>query len=353
MYKSFKEAIPKSHYEIALDMIQTYLGGFGKYVNKIESLCGINPGIFEFSRNLENMSTGSLLNDTEEQKALHNNVMFHMYNMWQCGKPIYYITPQLAINLAQTDLNVDTEFLLSPFYEIYVQIDSNLFKISDEKGEHPVKGFYVYFNRYDSGMIELRIMATAIIDANKEVLDDTNFYFKLLLKPGKIKNSLKDYLSGIVSPKNKNELIRFGGLNNVGHIEEFTCFVVNVLLYLTSKNPDIIEKLPVNFEEEQKRIKSPKKLKKFLRGKNKFSSYPIMIVGPNIKIDNQKIESIRRNGSIHQWKLNHKVRVSSHWRVQWYGSEKNNNRRWERIRIESYVKGPDTADTFLKKRVVK
>lgn len=353
MNKDIKKAIPKSHYEIALDYISLSLGNFNDFVKKIESLCGSSPTFYEFSKCLHDFKISSLQDESEEQRTLQANIMFHMFNMSQCNKPIYYVTPQLAINLAKTALNVDTEFVLSPFPEIYVQIDPGLFKLSDSSGEYPVKGFYVYFLRYDTGDIELRIMATAIIKTDKGFLDDTNFYFKLILKPGKLKESLKEYLSTIMSLDNKDDLIRFGGISNVDHVEEFTNFVINVLLYLTSKNPDIIKQLPFNFKKEEAKIKSPKKLRRLQKKKEKLSSCPVIIVGPNIPVDISEYSEIKKNGGICKWKLKHKVKVSAHWRIQWYGSAKDNSRYYERIRIESYVKGPDTAETLHRKRIVK
>lgn len=349
MDKSIKSAIPKSHYEITQEFLEKMLGPFSEYVEKIEEGCGPEPSFNNFGNYLLSQGNPSL---SVERNTLHANVMFHQYNMRQANAPIYYITPQLAIELAKTELNVDTEFLMSPFREIHVQIEPGLFSIHDDKGTYPVTGFYVFFNRHDTDIVEIRIMAVAVINIEDGLVDDTNFYFKLLLPQGKLKPILKDYLEKVISPKNEDELERFGGVKNIGHVEEFTYFVMNVLLYLTSKNPDIIKQLPVNFDDQISRLKSAAKINKLKKKKNKYTQCTINIVGPNFKLNNDEYNDIKNAGGIGGWKLKHKVKVSAHWRTQWYGSVKEGNRRSENIRIESYVKGPDAAEVLSKKRVV-
>lgn len=350
---SDKNAIPKSHYEIALNFIEQQIGSFQNLVDTIESRCGKEPGFQKFGQELQLTQPASIRQDSPEQLALQANVMFHLYNMWQSGKPIYYVTPQLAVGLAKTDLNVDTEFLLSPYREIYVQIEPGMFTICDARGNYSVRGFYVYFKRHDSGIVEIRIMATALIEMKQGYLDDANFYFKLFLSPGKLKDSLRSYLSKVLSLDNRDELERFGGTQNAKHVEEFTAFVVNVLLYLTSKEPDILKQLPINFDAVIARAKSPGKVKKLRRKIDKYTSYPIMLVGHKYEVNRQELDDIHRAGGVSNWKLTHKVKVSAHWRAQWYGSVEKGNRRSERIRIESYTKGPDAAELFMKKKVVR
>lgn len=353
MRLSNKNAIPKSHYELALDFIEKKIGRFQDFVNEIEPYCGREPGFLKFGQELQHARVIYPMQESAEQIALQANVMYHLYNMWQAGKPIYYITPQLAVELAKTDLNVGTEFLLSPFREIYVQIEPGLFTICDSRGSYSVRGFYVYFKRLESDIVEIRIMATALIGVEKGYLNDANFYFKLFLSPGKLKDSLKAYLDKILSLDNQEELVKFGGTQNVGHVEEFTAFVVNVLLYLTSREPDIFKQLPINFDAEIARAKSPGKIKKLRRKIDKYTTYPIILVGQNFKTNQQELDDIRRAGGISSWKLSHQVKVSAHWRAQWYGSVEKGNRRSERIRIESYTKGPDAAELLTKKRIVK
>lgn len=349
MDKSIKSAIPKSHYEITQEFLEKIIGSFNEYVEIFEPEVGPEPSFINFSRHI---TTERNLPFSAQQNMLHANVMFHQYNMWQANAPIYYITPQLAIELAKTELNVDTEFLMSPFREIHVQIEPGLFSIHDDKGTYPVTGFYVFFDRHDTDIIEIRIMAVAIIDIKEEIVDDTNFYFKLLLPKGKLKPILKEYLDKVVSPLNTDELIKFGGVKNIGHAEEFTYFVMNVLLYLTSKDPDIVKQLPVNFDEQITRLKSASKINKLKKKKSRYTKCIINIVGPNFKLNNDEYNDIKNAGGIGGWKLKHKVKVSAHWRTQWYGSIKGGNRKSENIRIDSYVKGPDAAELLSKKRVV-
>lgn len=353
MKNIFKNAIPKCHYELALDFLNQRLGRFEEFVQSIEETIGVEPGYLQFAEELQNTRLIPLMNMSQEMAILQANVMFHMYNIWQAGRPIYYVTPQLAVELAKTELNVDTEFLLSPHREIYVQIDPGLFSISDPRGEYPVRGFYVFFERHEGGNLEIRVMATSVVSVSDGYLDDANFYFKLHLGPGKLKDVLGVYLGKVLSLDNADELVRFGGAANVNHVDEFTFFVINVLLYLTSKDPDILKQLPVNFTNHLDNIKSPGKRKKFIKQAGKYTECPITIVGPHFEVNQQELNEVRSSGGIGRWKLNHRVRVSAHWKTQWYGSVKEGTRHSKNIRIASYTKGPDAAELLQKKKVVR
>jgi len=350
MSKALKNAIPKSHYEITLDFLNRVSGSFNEMANVIEQNCGTEPDFVKLGNYLSTTTSSSA---SIENNTLYANVMFHQYNMWQAGSPIYYITPQLALELAKTELNVDTDFLMSPFREIHVQIEPGLFSINDGEGSYPVIGFYVFFNRHESGLVEVRIMAGAIISIKDGFVDDTNFYYKLYLKPGKLKPMLKEYLDSITASNKQEDLERFGGHRNIAHIEDLIYFVMNVLLYLTSKDPDIIKQLPVNFDDQIAGLKSAGKVKKLLRKKDKYTQRTINIVGPHYRLNTEEYNDMKNAGGIGGWKLKHKIKVSAHWRTQWYGSEKEGTRRSENIRIESYTKGPDAAELLTKKRIVK
>ena len=343
MKKEIKESIPISHYEMATEVVDR-LVGFESFVEKMVGACGTEPDFKTFSEHLYDFipSVGS----TKAEQCLQANIMFHLFNTHVAGIPIYYITPQLSVDLAKTDLNVDMEFLLSPYREVHFQIDPGLFTVRDKEKDYPVTGFYVFYQKHDAGT-ELRIMATSF--SKKEELFDLQFYFRLFLPAGKFKQGLNKYLSEVIQNENHGE---FGGGENVEYVEEFASFVLNTLLYLTSKNPDILAKMPVDLDKEIAQMKSPGKIKKLIKRASSLTKLPVLVLGPRVFKDEKEISQIRDSGGVGSWKLKYQVKVSAHWRVQWYGSSKDGNRRSELIRIDSYTKGPDAAELLHKKRIV-
>jgi hypothetical protein len=120
-------------------------------------------------------------------------------------------------------------------------------------------------------------------------------------------------------------------------------FVFNVLLYITSKNADILEQLPTNFTAQISRLKNKSKINKLLQRQTKTSKLPILIIGSKVT-SNYPIESIKSAGGVGKWKLSGRVYVSGHWRIQWYGSK--DARRSELIFIKPYEKGPEIAEVI-------
>lgn len=326
---------------------------YGVFVRSVELKVGQHPLFAKFSSNLieyENLFDPSP--GDEEVTTLQANILFHMYNMYQNNSPVYYITPQLAVELAKTDLNVDTDFIISPFREIFVQIDKGLFTISDHENKYPVDGFYVYFIRHETGTIELRVVAVAVLANEVDRVDDSIFYYRLVLGQGKIKDQVEKHMDSIMSLENKEDLIRFGGRINVDHVDEFTYFVINVLLYITSRDPDLVTRFLTNFDDQKARLKSTSKIRKLESRRRRYTEQSIIIVGSKLKLNSREFEDVKSSGGIGGWKLKHRIKVSAHWRTQWVGSTKDDTRKSKLIRVEAYDKGPDAAEYINKTRVV-
>jgi len=281
------------------------------------------------------------------------NVYFHMYHMKKSGSQIYYVTPELSARLAQTSLNIDTFFLKSPFREIYVQIDPGLFYIYDAEGKKvPVTGFYVYLKDFGSHK-QIRVMACSLHKPTPEIpLNDTNFYFHMELGPGKLKDELRKYIETKVMPELEN-IERFGAGNNIDYLEEFGAFALNVLLYITSRKPDISNTDPYDFASKLQGLKSTSKRNKFEKRAAKASTCRIIVIGQGINDKNNDMDKIQKAGGVGKWKLQNKIRVPGHWRMQWYGSEKDGTKYAEQIFIDDYSKGPDHADVVNTKHIVK
>lgn len=347
------DTYPKTHFEKVLDHINNDLGMStdGIYSDILRS-CGADPDYETLAQKMMTQDTIPIFNRDIHSSALFLNVFFHLYHMHMSHNRVYYITPELSLKLSNTELNIDTHFLKSPFRELYLQIEPGLFYITDKDGDHTVSGIYVHLRDRNDGQKELRVMAAAFLkETSKIPFNDSLFYFKILMGPGKIKDEMSKYMENEIKG-HETELSRSGGLTNVGHIEELFNFVINVLLYITSKDPDIRKQLPYDFQADMGRKKSKNKLKKIMKRASSSTSLPIMIVGSKF-MDQHYVTEARECGGVRNWRLQKKVLVSGHWRTQWYGSESRDDRRSEVIFIEPYVKGPDMTDIVHKPYLIK
>ena len=337
--------LPKSHYEATWAYLNSVHPGV--FTDTMIST-GPDPAYADFYRTI--VPPASL---NESQYTNFINIYFHLYHMRQAGSKIFYVTPNLCARLAQTQVNIDTYFLRSPFREIFVQVDPGLFFIKDVDGtEKPVHGFYVYLRDFESYK-QVRVMACALLKPTEDIAyNDVTFYFKMELTEGKVKEQVAKYVQDRLVDQ-ANEMKRFGGYRNIMFLEEFTNFVFNVLLYITSKSPDFLEYIPEDFSKKLSGIKSAAKKRKLEQRIQRTGSHKIIIVGANIQDKDDTINHIQRAGGIGAWKLQNRVRVSGHWRAQWYGNEKEGTRRAETIWIDDYEKGPEFAELMNKQFSVK
>jgi hypothetical protein len=338
--------IQKTHYEIVKELIQSKKlfnsFNFQTFISRLEPDCGKNPTYEEFAKSSFMLDLNSTLEGNLSQLAVFANVLYHLYTLYQQHERIYYICPKLAVDLAQTELNIDTHFLKAPFPEIYIQIDPGLYFISDETGEYPVRGFYVN-TKEDGDKKILRIMTASLKTPYSQLSvtnDDILFYFRINLGPGKVNEQLQKYIEESVLSK-KEELKTFNGLQNVTHLKELFFFIFNVLLYITSKDPDILAQLPINYKKKISGLKSQSKINKFLQRQSKTCKLPVLILGSKV-VSNYPIDKIKNTGGIGKWKLNERVYVSGHWRIQWYGPA--DARRSDLIFIKPYEKGPEVSE---------
>jgi hypothetical protein len=342
--------IQKTHYEMVKEILHSRklfnLFDLDTFISQTNSYCGKNPSFDEFARSPFIQQVASLIETPKDKSVItvYCNVLYHLYAMYQNHERIYYVCPKLAMDLARTELNIDSYFLKSPFPEIYIQIDPGLYYLSDECGEHPVRGFYVNL-REDGDNKLIRIMAAALKGNYAEIgpsNDDALFYFKFNMGPGKIKEQLQTYIEGTVKP-NESELKAYGGYYNMNHIQELFLFVLNTLLYITSKDADILRQLPMKFNEKVSNMKSKAKIRKLLQRQAKTTSLPILVMGSKF-ISEYTLDQVKGNGGIGRWKLDKKLYVSGHWRHQWYGSGE--ARKADLIYIRPYEKGPDIAEVL-------
>jgi len=277
--------------------------------------------------------------------AYYSNVLFHLYQMRHHEEKVYVVTQQLAQQLSDTSLNVDCRFLKSPFKEIFIQVDKGLFQILDLQTlkEVDVEGIYVYLNESGTHR-EIRMMAASLLKPNdKYPFNDSVFYFRFHMdEEDKIRDKVNEYLEDPAIWSDVN-IKKSGGEINKKYIATLSNFVFNTLLYITSKDADIQAMLPF----KPTGLKKKKKQKKEQQKVDRLSALPYILVGGNIKPHYEQVASISK------WKLQNRVYVEGYWRIQWYGSIKDDTRHAQTIWIEPYYKGPELAEVINKAHLMR
>jgi hypothetical protein len=327
-------------------MLQT-AGSMDWYSEVVQQMAGMDPLYEDFCKAVLMVLRKPQSTDQEFHNYL--NVTYHLYHMKQSGDKIYSITPELASRLSKTTVNIDSLFIKSPFREIYVRIDPGLYFLKDGEKLLPVCGFYIHVRDLKDSK-QIRIMAVAFRSAGDESkYKDMNFYFRIELKPGKILEQIKVYLENIRS--HEDELAKYGGGIHIDYEEDLLLFVINTLLYITSRDALLMEQEPEDISKLAALKKNPAKIKKFLQRADKFCRQRVIIVGSGIK-DND-FKEIKDAGGVGFWKLKNRIRVAGHWKTQWYGSKKDSTRRNEIIWISDYEKGPEMAELLTTPHLVK
>jgi len=338
------EMLPKTHYERASSyLVENNMFGL---IDQAIRQVGPDPTYEQFALVFKDQLDSI---QTKREQYLYSNylnIFFHILHMKTSGEKIYYVTPSLVAKLTCSEANIDSFFLRSPFREIFVQIDPGFFYIRDIDSKRvPVHGFYVHL-REDQGKKFLRVMASSLLEPTPEIpFNDSTFYFKMEIGPGSLIEEIKKFQNNIIGQQHIDPQ------NNLEYMKDFSTFVFNTLLYLTSKNADIVTKEPEKLADKLASLKSTGKKRKLQKRMDKVSSYRVFMVGSNIVFND--LSDIKKYGSIGSWKLNKQIRVSGHFREQWYGSEKDGTRHQELIWIDSFIKGPEIADVMNKKIIVK
>jgi len=341
----------KSHFELADDFLNKHHGKLS-YLTAISVLNSIEgePSYEQFAEKIQSMFIkGTPL----VQMGLETNTLYHLTMMRRFDKKLYYITPNLASRLATTSLGIDSHFVRSPFPEIFVQIDKGLFSIKDIDGtDTSMTGFYVNLVNQTASKKMLRIMASGMLPAVPGIpFNDSLFYFKLPFESGapvdeQVREALKNARSAGLE-----QLKLSHGERNLDYLEGFAQFVINTLLYITSRNARLTTHLPEDFEKRLAGLKNPAKIRKLQNRADRFSNHPIIVAGEGL--DAHEGSSLKDAGSVKSWVLEKRVRVSGHWREQWYGSEKDGTKHQEALWISDYEKGPELADVISNPHIVK
>lgn len=359
-----KLLLQKTHYEAVLEFLKDYPKElFDNFFSEYDSLTFTNFSDFFYNHSRFSSRLNGLLMESslltkssfdpiqrdDPQIVYESNVMFHLVAMKKYHEKIYYITPKLAIDLANTNLTIDSRFLISPFEQIYLKLDSDLFMITDVENNEPVyiDGVYVNFKQYPTGKKEIRMMAVSLLEpTEKYPFNDSVFYFRIELNDeGNLEQQIDAYIENTMF--NEEELNRYRGNINIKYLSNISKFVFNVLLYITSKNANLVKNdSPLAQLELELQRKKKKKAKILQRKINLSASLPYIVVGQDLEHNMDKQIRSSKKG-VFENKLDHRVYVSGHWRTQWYGSGEEKYQK--QIQIEPYYKGPEMADVIKRK----
>ena len=341
---------PITHYEAMK------IGFMSKVMSEACSELKLDPANIsfdQFSRRLEEMtfpggnaiSIINLLGRMTDMRSINlmARMIWHFWTMRRWER-IYYVSKNLWTKLENTDSKIHSNFFKPPFPSFYVTLEDCNIRFKDMQDEENLSGFYLQSNAI-SDVIEVRILASCRPDRIQEH-KDVNFFFTFQIKNGdNIEDSI-DFniqklkkIADLHNPHDMNPV----NINGMGRLFRIA---INIVLYLTSRNPDIIQYIPdkIHFEEK----KNPAKREKAERLASRSMQSPFTYVGSKV----QKL--VVPNSFIGKsWELQYQVPVSGHWRQQWMGSEKDGSKRQETIWIEPYIKGPDMAEAVNKTFIVK
>ena len=268
---------------------------------------------------------------------------YHAVRMKANGEKLYYISKDVCDVLYNTRLTIDAEFIESPFEQIYIYTDQDKLTISDHTGTMPMKGIYIQVCRESDGFKRLRFIVTSNCTSIKNGKDINYFATFKIPDHGNLEDiadsHVQDFIEGSVM-RILNEDI------DLKSLRQSFIFAVNSLLYIGCKGVNLTTFNPENLLEISKRKKNPAKSEEVRRLIGRVAQMPYIIVNP---IQSSKQISCGGVGK----KLDHQVLVSGHWKGQWKGSESDNTRKKEIIRIDSYLKGLELPKVKSKPYVVK
>jgi hypothetical protein len=238
---------------------------------------------------------------------------WHPWTMDAFGGKIFYVAKNLWTKLEQTNLTINTQFFRSPYPSLYVTLEDCDIRMKDVKDTGNVSGFYFQLENNHDAVMFMRIMA-----CGKPHLmstgHDLNFYWTFTFDKLKedVENTIDRNITSLSEKFKINNPTDFTQ-DNLSLMSRVTKIASNLMLYLTSKNPDIHEAKPEVINVEGK--KNPAKRIKAENLRSRSMQVPFIYVGKNVT----KVQC-PASPSGKTWSLSEQIWVRGHWRQQWMGS---------------------------------
>lgn len=303
----------------------------------------------EFSKMTSNMYVSMGITSPKVQTDSFNliaRMAWHPWTMNAYGGKIFYVAKNLWTKLEQTNLTINIETFRAPYPSVYIILEDCDIRMKDYKDVGNVSGFYFQLENIHDSVMYMRIMACGkphLISTGC----DLNFYWTFRFD--KLKEDVEDAIDrNVTSLGEKFKINNPSDFtdDNVSLMSRLTKMAANLMLYLTSKSPDIVDTKPEVIPVEGK--KNPAKKAKAENLKARSMQIPFIYVGRNVT----KVECLS-SPSGKTWSLSEQIWVRGHWRQQWMGSTSDGTKHQEGVWIEPYKKGPDVAELINKKYVVK
>jgi hypothetical protein len=325
---------PITHYEL----LMKHMGGEFIVDIFLEKLKRRNVDFNEFARCFEeavdswydiiNSPLGKLYNlGNISDMNLFGRQIFHSYMMKLHGEKVYYLSRNACETLYNTRLTIDSEFIESPFEQIYMYTDQDEIFLTDHTGTMPMRGIYLSLTH--DPVKNIRFIATSGSNGIEQSKDINYFATFNIPEHGSLDEIADAQMDRFMKPGS-------GFILNTGvdmaMLRKIFVFIVNSLLYIGCQNVELVDFKPDSIRDAIDRKKSGGKIKKLEKLIGRVAQQPFILVNPSKKHNAQELGA---NGK----KLDHQVLVSGHWRGQWKGSEIDGTRSKEVIRIKSYLKG--------------
>jgi hypothetical protein len=276
-------------------------------------------------------------------------VIFHCYAFFKGTGRIYEVSDSIAEMLLNTELNVDVSLVKSPFRETMIIVPENLVQIYNRTtGMHNVYTIYTNLEERSDTDKTLKVLCIGRENSeSKELFDDAVFYFKIDFKEGTISESLKQ---GIEEWKKNPNYELLSTMNDSEIMPRLFQFTLNILLYITSADCDIVEEKSqyTEMEKRLKNIQNSAKIRKLQQKIDRESRINRYVIGRSIKLSSEEVQLYEaiRSGK-------HKVRypVGGHFRLQWYGHKDSQYQKHKWIR--PHFRGPEIAELIRSIGVIK
>lgn len=330
------DVFPITHYEHIISNPEKYLGCDIKTFMNIMKTKDFD--FLDFKEMIESKSIFDFKNHLE-QGNMAARMFYHIIRLYHCGEKIYYLPKDVCKLVSNTRLTIDSEFVESPFEEIYLYTDQDDLMMTDHTGTKAMKGIYVSVRTESDGIKKVRFLATSGAE-DIDDMKDVNIYACFHIpEHGNLEEICRDQLdkygkSNFFDKKYK--------VADDTYVEVFK-FLINALLYIGCRNASLIPMTPFTVEQLTSG-KGPKKAKKIINRMARKAKRPFIYVGRKTLDGSPTYTGLGRA-------LDHEVMVGGHWRGQWYGPA--DNRRKKVIRISSYVKGAGLGPVENKKYIVK
>lgn len=255
----------------------------------------------------------------------------------KAGNPVFQIKPDLITSLRDTDIpELSIELLKTPFEALRVDVPKNTFAAPAENVQE------IYISHIDED--RFRVVFTQGEYSHYVSVSTTNP--EQIIKAA-IERTMEETLKN--TPTELWRQIKEESIYEDYFKADVFRFAVNLMLYVTCSDADMYQDKTKQHEFHRKLqgLKGTQRRATLLRKLAQEKEQKIFIVGANVRLSKEYNAELTESGK--KWTLDHKVRVSGHFKNQPCGSRALQRKL---IWVAPYFKGPSYAEMIEKKYVV-